>query len=116
MENLFCINKNYTILEAIERIDDAKNRAVIVLNEDECVVGILSQGDIIRALISRKDLHSQIGRIIRPDFFYIKEYDLKQAYNVFKKYELTILPVIDDQFHLLSVITMKDIYRYIDNV
>ena len=113
--DLFCVKKDYTILEAIDRIEAAKNRAVIVLNERDSVIGVLSQGDIIRALISGKDLRARIESLIRPNFFYIKDYDMRRAYEIFKKFELTILPVVDDDFHLKSVITISDIYRYIDN-
>ena len=113
--NTFCIKKDYTIIEAIERIDSSKNRAVIVLNENKVVIGVLSQGDIIRALIAGKDLFARIDGIVRPNFLYIKENDIKKAYKLFCQFEITILPVVDDSFKLKSVITMKDIYRYINN-
>lgn len=110
----FCIGQGYTIREAIERIDESKNRAVIVLNAEQRVVGIISQGDIIRALLSGKSLYARIDTMLRPDFYYLNKRDLGRAYSLFKKIKITLLPVVDEWFILKSIITMDDIYQYLE--
>ncbi len=110
----YCIGLDYTIKEAIERIDANKNRVVIVINNDFKVVGVVSQGDIIRALCSGKNLYTRVGAIIRSNFFYMNEKDLGKAYELFKKIKITLMPIVDDSFHLIDVITMDDIYKYME--
>lgn len=110
----YCIRLGYTIKEAIERIDASKNRAVIVLNDDYKVVGVISQGDIIRALSAGKSLYARIDPMIRLDFLYMNKRDMEKAYVLFKKTKITLLPIIDDDFHLVNAINMDDIYEYLE--
>ena len=105
----YCIGLDYTIKEAIERIDYNKNRVVVVLNEDSKVVGVISQGDIIRALSSGKNLFSKVESIVRPNYFYMNSRDMDKAYSVFKKTKITLMPIVDEGFHLVDVINMDDI-------
>ena len=109
-----CIGKEYTIKEAIESIDECHNRAVVVVDETDKVLGILSQGDVIRALISGKSLLSQVQTIIHPNFFYQNTKDLESAYCLFKKYHISLLPIVDDDFHLIDLIDLNDIYEYME--
>ena len=112
--NEYCIGLGYTIKEAIERIDSSKNRVVIVMDEDSKVVGVISQGDIIRALCLGKNLYSRVDSMIRPDFFYLNEKNMEKAYPLFKKINITLLPIVDEDFHLVDVINMDDIYDYLE--
>lgn len=110
----YCIGLDYTIKEAIERIDDSKNRVVLVLDKESRVVGVLSQGDIIRALSSGKNLYTRVSSIIRSNFLYLNERNMKEAYKLFKKIQITLMPIVDDDFHLIDVINMDDIYDYLE--
>lgn len=110
----YCITLGYTIKEAIDNIDASKNRVAIVLNEDSKVVGVLSQGDIIRALSSGKSLFSRIDSLIRPNYVYLNSKEMSKAYELFKKLSITLIPVVNDEFQLIDVITLKDIYKYME--
>ena len=108
------VQQEYTIKEAIESIDSFHNRAAIVVDNDEKVVGIISQGDVIRALISGKNIYSRVRSIIRPNYYYQKNKDLDSAYKLFKKHKITILPIVDDEYNLVDIIDMDDIYKYME--
>ena len=109
----YCVYKSYTVKETIEIIDRSHNRVALVVNHDEKVIGVVSQGDIIRALCSGKSLYSRVDGIIQPGFLYLNERDMSKAYSIFRSKEITLLPVVDEDFKLQSVITLKDIYDYI---
>jgi len=110
----YCIGQDYTIKEAIERIDANKDRVVLVVNPENKVVGVVSQGDIIRALSSGMYLYSRIESIIRSDFLYMNERNMEEAYRLFKKIKITLLPIVDNDFCLIDVINMNDIYAYME--
>lgn len=107
-ENL-CITQNYTILETIDAIKNSNNRGVIVLNEKGKVCGFISQGDILEALIQEISLYSPVSNILRPNFFYSKDKDLKKIFPYFKEHLITVMPIVDDNFVLQDVVTLKDI-------
>ena len=110
----YCINQDYTIKEAIEKIDLGKDRVAIVINNFGKVIGILSQGDIIRALSAGKNLYSQVIGIIQPSFLYLNRKDYKAAYKLFKKKKITLLPIVNEDFKLIDVLTLDDIYDYLE--
>lgn len=112
--NKYCIYQDYTIKEAIERIDTGKDRIAIVVNREEKVIGLVSQGDIIRALSSGKSIFAQVGGIIQPSFLYLSDHNNAVAYEIFKKKKITLLPIIDEDFKLRDVITLDDIYIYLE--
>ena len=110
----YYIRKDYTIKEAIEKIDGSKDRAAVVLSTDDKVIGVISQGDIIRALMSGKNLYTRVGGMIRPDFLYLNSRDMARAYTLFRKLKITLLPVVDNEFQLTDIINMDDIYSYME--
>lgn len=112
--NKYCVRADYTIKEAIEVIDANQDRVAVVLNKSDKVIGVVSQGDLIRALISGVNLYSQVETIVRPSFFYLEERNLEKAYTIFKKTQITMLPILDQEFHLVDVINLQDIYQYLE--
>lgn len=105
---------DYTIKEVIEKFDKNHDRVAVVLNKNHMVVGVISQGDIIRALCSGETLFARVEKIIRPSFLYLRERNLEEAYKIFKKKMITMLPIVDDDYHLADVITLNDIYSYLE--
>ena len=87
----YCIRQGYTIKEAIESIDRNKDRVAVVMNADNKVIGVVSQGDIIRALVAGVNLYSKVDGIIRNDFLYLNSKDMEEAYRLFRKLEISLL-------------------------
>lgn len=111
--NKYCVLKSYTIKETIDKIDSAHDRVALVLNDEEKIIGVVSQGDIIRALSSGKNLYSRIDGIIQSSFLYLNERNMEKAYSIFRKKKITLLPIVNDDFKLKSVVTLSDIYDYL---
>ncbi|MBO6119321.1 MAG: CBS domain-containing protein [Lachnospiraceae bacterium] len=112
--NKFCITKSFSVLETIEFISNNNERAVFVCDDCNKIIGVVSQGDIIRALISGISVYHNIKDIMNINFLYIKEYNLQIAYNLFKTKNITILPVINDNYEILNIITINDIYNFLE--
>lgn len=110
----YCIKQDYTIKEAIESINRNKDRIAIVTNNEDKVIGVVSQGDIIRALTFGKSLYSRVADIIKSDFLYLNNRDMEEAYRLFRKLNITLLPVVDEGFCLVDVIVLNDIYVYLE--
>lgn len=110
----YCIKLDYTIKEAIDRIDEGKNRAVLVIDDENRLIGVLSQGDIIRALSYGKSLYSRVDSILHSNFLYLNERDMEEAYRMFKKIKITLLPIVDEEFRLKEVINIDDIFDYLE--
>jgi mannose-1-phosphate guanylyltransferase / mannose-6-phosphate isomerase len=102
----FLINSGATIYEALSKIDLNKKGFLIVSNQDNLTVGVLTDGDIRRALLSSYLLSDNIKEI------YIKEYSYLKIKSTFdktcEKFRLeknNFLPVLDDDKRIINLIT-----------
>lgn len=112
--SIYCITPSYTIKEALAQIEENKNRAVLVVDDLGRVSGLLSQGDIIRALASGTNFFASVGQFSSPSFMYLKSRDLEKAYQLAKTRGMTIFPVLDDDFKLIDVLTLFDVFDYVE--
>lgn len=110
----YCVNENYTIKEVLEQFENSNDRVAVVVNNSGKVIGVVSQGDILRALSAGTDLYVQINQIIRNSFLHLYSRDLQEAYAIFRKKKITLLPVISYDNELISVITLDDIFEYLE--
>ncbi|MFH1983044.1 MAG: CBS domain-containing protein [Pseudomonadota bacterium] len=104
----FKVSESATLLQAVEKIEKNRSRAAIV-ESDGKVIGVISEGDIMRALLQGANIHSPIESFIIYSFKYLTDRDLPQARKLFAKHLITLLPVLDDDFRLVGVITLRDI-------
>ena len=51
----FLIKKNCTIIEALKQISKSGEKSLIVVNSNEKFLGILSDGDLRRAILNKKN-------------------------------------------------------------
>lgn len=111
----YCVKERYTIKEVLEQFESYNNRVAIVTNDSGKVIGVVSQGDILRALSAGQNLYTPVNQIIRSSFLHLYERDLEKAYPIFKKKRISLLPVIDHSNKLTDFITIDDIYEYLEN-
>ena len=111
--SMYCVTPGYTMMEALDQITENRSRNVFVV-EDGRVVGILSQGDAIRALCRGVDLLKPIEGLYSPTFFYLRTRNMDAACRVVKARGVTLIPVIDEDFRLVDVITPADVISYLE--
>jgi len=96
------IRKNY---EEVENI-----HFVYVIDKDNCLVGVL---DISRLLLAANT--AQVSQIMEPATMVADvDMDQEKVANLFRKYNLMVLPVVDKDNHLLGRITVDDILDVIE--
>ena len=114
MENRF---SHFTVLyneilhDALAKIDANKQGFVIVLDEDGIVKGVLTDGDVRRAIIrgrtaseSISDIYTQNAKVvsIQDDFNIVTE--------LFKNEAIKFLPIVDDEKKLVNIITRSQMH------
>ncbi len=108
------VSDDYTIKEVMEHFEVNHDRVAVIINDDRKVIGIVSQGDIIRAIASGISLYTSIQKIIQPSFLYLKERNMEKAYELFKKKKITLIPIVDEKFNLTGIVNLDDVYDYLD--
>ena len=111
----YCVNENYTIKEVIEQFENNNDRVALVLSDSKKVIGVVSQGDILRSFSAGGNIYVQVREIIKNSFLHLYSRNMSDAYRIFKKEKITLLPVIDYDGMLTDIITLDDIFSYLEN-
>jgi D-glycero-alpha-D-manno-heptose-7-phosphate kinase len=104
----FVVSQSESISDAFKKIDENAGGAVFVMDDQQKVLGIATDGDIRRFLLENNDINRRISECMNTAFYSVspktdREVILKKLDNNFN-----IVPVIDPSGHLVQVYTRKD--------
>ena len=104
----YCVSEHGTMRDAITVIQRNASRCAVVRGASGKVVGVFSEGDVLRALLRGNDIHAPLRNLVRPSFVYLRERNLDEA-RVHIRDGLSLVPVIDSEFFLQDVVTIEDV-------
>lgn len=103
----FIINKKDNLVAAWKKIDKNGKYTVFVVDDDQKLVGILTDGDIRRHLIKTEALNARVDEVMNKKFIWahIKESKSKLTKKFNKK--ICIIPLLDDDFRIVDYFEYK---------
>ena len=107
------IEENATVLDAVQKMYLSNVGAIVIVNNDEKVVGIFSERDILRRVIP-KDL--KIKKVKVSEVMTKEPTTVSSDTSIFNIYDLMNglnfrhIPVVDDNV-LVGIISIKDIAK-----
>ncbi len=105
----FKIIKSSTILKALKQIDNNKKGFLVVVDGNDKVLGITTEGDIRRKLIQEANLTLEIP--YNSDFIKInEEEDFTLLFDYFKSEKINYIPVISKELKLKNIISKKQFH------
>lgn len=96
--------------EAITSIQKNGSRCVVVIGQSGKVVGVFSEGDVLRAVLAGTEVHAPLRNLIKPSFRYLQSRDLAAARRLLLS-GITLIPVLDQEFKLQAVLTLNDVFK-----
>ena len=102
----FIIDKNDSILKAIEKIELSRHRTVFVV-ENNKIIGCVSEGDIMRALINEKKVESSVENIMNKSFIFLEKDNLKNAKNLFINTLSSVIPIVNKEMEIHDILTLE---------
>ncbi len=106
--NSLSIQEDSLLNDAFKQITNTRHRCLLVMTANNKLSGVLSEGDIIRALINGAHYYSPIKEWITRNYKFLNEYNKKDSIVLFKKYGITLLPIVDKQMRVKSFISIYD--------
>jgi arabinose-5-phosphate isomerase len=110
-DNIPVVLTGTRVADAITEMDSKGIGATVVVDKDRRLAGILTDGDLRRALISHKNIHSmKVEDIMTPSPRVIDE-DLSaaEALGIMELYGITHLVILDREKRLKGVIHLHDL-------
>ena len=104
----YVISQNSTLIIACDSISKNKSRCVLIEDKKK-IIGIVSEGDIIRAFLMGADINSRIKDYINLSFIFFDKKDLNKAKVIFKKKQITLIPILNKKMKIIDLITLNEI-------
>lgn len=109
--NKHIINKNTTLLEALSRINSLSPSPLVlfVVDDNNRMVGTLTDGDSRRALIKGASLLDKVEKVMYCDFRYLQQganfdiYHLREQ----KRQSMKLVPILDGDRHIIEIIDLE---------
>jgi magnesium transporter len=109
------VNANATVREAVEMLREKREEvedlySIFVVDDFQRLAGLVSLKDLVLEPPERK-----IKEIMNPEIISVNVYtDQEQVAQLFRKYDLVSVPVVDEHHHLVGRITHDDILDVIE--
>ena len=96
MNNLF-IQKSFSLSSSIRKMNRNAQKTLIVVDSSNKLLGILSDGDIRKSIISGKKLSDKIADIYNKNPYYVFDgkFILDNLKEVFLKKKYNLIPVLN---------------------
>jgi CBS domain-containing protein len=100
---LYTVPHTASIRDAMKKIEANKHRVVVVVDEDNRVVGTLSDGDLRRAFLHDVMQISPVSRVMQLNPHVTTETDPEARHRIIRAERVTVLPIVTEDNHLLDV-------------
>lgn len=107
----YVITNEVSLYEALQQMNDRKVKFLVVVDEENKVVGTLTDGDIRRSILKNQDLNRCVVDSVCRNITVLKDSDgLSEAISAFQDERFSFLPVVDSENHLINIITRRNLH------
>ena len=110
VDSKYIISSKKTLLDALVQISDIKKGPLVlfVVDENNRMVGTLTDGDSRRALIAGASVQDAAEKIMHRDFNFIQIDDIQNVEKIRHQKEMLmkLVPVLDAERHIVDVINL----------
>jgi dTDP-glucose pyrophosphorylase/CBS domain-containing protein len=105
-----CIKQEKTLFDAIQALNGPAEGMALITNGEDKVIGILTDGDVRRALMKESRLDAPIEPHIHRDFLFVSEAETRdQVLDLMQARKIKHLPILDAKGRLLGMHMLHDI-------
>jgi perosamine synthetase len=104
----FKINISSSISKALNAINKNMSGACFVVDDKNILRGVVTDGDIRRAILKKKPLSTKVSKIIKKDFFYLNYKSTPKIINKSLNKNIKIIPLVNKANELKDFVTSKN--------
>ena len=117
IKDKYLIYESESLLSALKRLNEfgsSDSLTLFVINNQAQLVGTLTDGDIRRQLVNNCPLSSSLHKIMHSNFRYLQQGKINiQKLHQYKKEEITLIPILDENKHIVDIINLKTHRSYL---
>lgn len=105
----FIGNKNMTIVDAMEKIDANSKGILFITNNEQKLIGCITDGDIRRCLLKTGNLETLVETAMSSSPIYLFAEEKMQAEALMRDKVITALPILDRQYKIKDIILLSEV-------
>jgi len=106
------VKPNFSLKTALKQIDKSGLQVLIVVDDKERILGIVTDGDVRRAIIKGLDFKTPIQVIMTKNPIAISyKSNKEEALRLMKKHEIRHIPVVDEKNKIINIFLWKDFLK-----
>ncbi|WP_433595876.1 nucleotidyltransferase family protein [Lysinibacillus xylanilyticus] len=104
------VNHNHTLLDTMKIIDDSSLQFAVVVDEEQHLLGTVTDGDIRRGILRGEGLNETITSIMNPNPISARRGQKYHKYKqLMKSKMLKQLPIVDDKNRIINILFADNI-------
>jgi dTDP-glucose pyrophosphorylase/CBS domain-containing protein len=104
------VSPHATLAEAIAKLDRAGTGALLLCEEDHLLAGLLTDGDIRRAILKGISLETPCGKVAnRKPFVGTPSMTMAEVLHLVNSYDINHLPIVDSEGRVVRFLLRKDL-------
>lgn len=106
----YIIKSNQTIFQAMKVINNNWHEIVLVVDEKDKVIGVVTDGDVRRGLLSGLNFNTRITQVMTKSFIYVKP-DVNRAtvLDLMKANLINSIPIVDSKKNLIGIHFLQEL-------
>ncbi len=106
------ITPESTIRDALEVINSSGLQVALVVNASAHLLGLLTDGDLRRAMLDGASMADLVGPLMKPGYRYVENHiQRSQVKKIMLKESLRHLPVVDGDKRIIGLYTWRDLFE-----
>ena len=106
------IHSKAPIKEAMEALDKTAEKVLLVVNNEQKLIGALTDGDIRRYILKEQDLVGIIENAYNKDpiFVFHEDFDLEKVKKIFTENKIELIPILDHNRKVVDYVTWEKVF------
>jgi dTDP-glucose pyrophosphorylase/CBS domain-containing protein len=114
-KELYSVPSSSSIKNAVKKMDVDNINSLIVLDEDNKVIGVFTMGDFRRAVLNGLDINNNLSLIVNRDYVFLQEnYSENDVRDTLARKDTDLvmdIPVLNNEKHLVDIISRKKLLK-----
>ena len=107
------ISSDTTLKESMQKLDDTAEQILFVTDEDDKLLGTVTDGDIRRGLINGFKFSDKVEKVMFQkfiSFFHDEPGKKEKAKEVMLREKIEQIPILDKNYHIVDAVLWTDIF------
>ena len=112
------IHVNETIKAALKKLDKTAKKVLLVVDQEEKLLGAVTDGDVRRYILSGKSLNNKISAIYNSKPIYIKKEDFstERIKEMMVKTKVGLIPIVEKNGRVSDFVTWDQLFTEIPKI